>query len=393
MAASLVECPVCLEAYDAEDRVPHVSHCGHNVCRQCLGEVLARCKCPICNVDLRGEAAPTNFELRDLIISFQEAQQTNCKRRKLNPEVLEKSSLNTSTLPEFPFADLKVIKRLGRDRGGFAVCDVQLVRILSTNEEAAAKFFHCPDLSLSQLIISKFLQEAETHFKMKHQNVVTLYGACTDEPGKICLLMEYCEKGSLYDVLQSGIPLNWATKARMAQDLIRAINYLHQRFKIIHQDIKSLNFLVTESLTIKICNNFGISKARQVLEMRDSARSRIMGHSSIQWMAPELLSSFDTQPSEKTDIYSLGVVLWELATGKHPYENCDDARVISLVCQGKRLSVQGLPQGWQCIISQCWAQNPGDRPTSLQLMDLLHELVCMYVCVIFAWKFYNNEIF
>ena len=353
--ASLPECPLCLEAYDVGDHVPHILSCGHNVCHQCMANVMASRKCPTCRRDLRESEAPVNFELRKLIVSFQE----QAKRLKQKPE--EKVPLNT--LPEFPSADLKVIKRLGR--GGFG--DVQLIKILSTNEEAAAKFLHCPDLS--QLAISKFLQEAEIHFKMKHQNVVTLYGACS-EPSKLCLVMEYCHKGSLYDVLQSGVPLDWATKARMAQDMIRSVNSLHQRCKIVHQDIKSLNFLVTESLTVKICD-FGMSKARQ--ETR--TRTRIVGHGSIQWMAPELLDSFDAQPSEKTDIYSLGIVLWELATGKHPYENCDDARITSLVCQGKRLSVQGLPEGWQHIISQCWTQNPGDRPTSLQLMDLSHELV------------------
>jgi serine/threonine protein kinase len=150
--------------------------------------------------------------------------------------------------------------------------------------------------------------------------IVAFHGACV-EPGECCIVMEYHKAGSLRDVLdQSGdglhlstlhlSTLHLSTKIKLAYQMAKSINFLHN-------DIKSHNFLVDDNLNAKV-TDFGLAIIRREVSQRGSPTAPDAGYAgSLPWMAPDYLTSLCY--SDKCDVYSLGVVFWELATPELPF--------------------------------------------------------------------------
>ncbi|CAF1169755.1 unnamed protein product [Rotaria sordida] len=124
----------------------------------------------------------------------------------------------------------------------------------------------------------------------------------------------------------------------------------------------------TDGYFVKI-SDFGLAKIRQETSQQttDSDKQRIVG-GTLQWKAPELLRF--GKPSKASDIYSLGVVFWELATGCVPYEELDEATISQGVKAGERLEIPNdVPSTFASIISNAWSQEPSKRPTAQQLIE------------------------
>ncbi len=117
------------------------------------------------------------------------------------------------------------------------------------------------ELFVQSATISKtFEKEAGAMAECNHPNIVRLFGVCLEE-GKLALLMEYLEKGSLFDLLQNvQITLLWSRRYTIAADIGNGLSYLHSQ-KIIHRDLKSLNILIAKDDTAKI-SDFGLAKIR-----------------------------------------------------------------------------------------------------------------------------------
>ena len=188
--------------------------------------------------------------------------------------------------------------------------NVYLVRHNITQEEYAMKVVD--KKKLNQLYGNSYeqiLNEIKIHSKLDHENIIHLYNVSEDEEN-IKIIMEYAQKGNLYDVIQKekkGISEEKAYKYFI--QIVNAVYYLHQH-NIIHRDIKPENILISEDDTIKLCD-FGWAK-----ELTLENRKTFCG--TAEYMAPEMVTNENY--GFGVDIWSLGNLLYEMIFGHSPFE-------------------------------------------------------------------------
>ncbi|KAK9152868.1 hypothetical protein Sjap_000348 [Stephania japonica] len=163
-----------------------------------------------------------------------------------------------------------------------------------------------------------FEAEVRTLGKIRHKNIVKLLCCCTTRDSKL-LIYEYMPNGSLADLLHSkkGSLLDWPTRYKIAVDAAEGLSYLHHDCvpPIVHRDVKSNNILLDEEFGAKVAD-FGVAKAVDQVGQGAKTMSVIAG--SCGYIAPEY--AYSIRVNEKSDIYSFGVVVLELVTGKRPID-------------------------------------------------------------------------
>ncbi|KAF2350193.1 Protein kinase domain [Trinorchestia longiramus] len=199
-------------------------------------------------------------------------------------------------------------------------------------------------------------QETEINHlrKLNHANIVRFKGVCTTPP-VYCIVMEYCPFGPLFNLIKNGHKIPPQLVASWAKQIAQGMNYLHLH-RIIHRDLKSPNVLIGDQQRVKI-SDFGTSR-----EWNDV--SAIMSFAgTLAWMAPEVIRN---EPcSEKVDIWSFGVVLWELLTGEIPYREVDNSAIIYGVGSNSlHLPIpNSCPDGFKLIVQMCWNPESRHRPS------------------------------
>ncbi|CAN4087278.1 unnamed protein product [Withania somnifera] len=234
--------------------------------------------------------------------------------------------------------------------------------------EVAIKVFLEQDLTAENM--EDFCNEISILSRVRHQNVIFFLGACAKTP-HLSMVTEYMEIGSLYHLIHvSGQKnrLSWQKRLNMLRDICRGLMCLH-RMKIVHRDLKSANCLVNKRWTVKICD-FGLSRIMTNAPMRDSTSA-----GTPEWMAPELIRNETF--TEKCDIFSFGVIVWELFTLRRPWEGIPPNRVVYAVAnEGSRLELPEGPIGR--LIADCWAE-PNERPSCEEILtQLLNHEFSMY---------------
>lgn len=148
------------------------------------------------------------------------------------------------------------------------------------------------------------------------------------------------------------------------------MNFLHtQPTPIIHRDLKSLNILVNCRWTAKI-SDFGLSRFKAT----DGSQALMTSQcGTFQWMAPEVIGG--QMYSEKADIYSYGINLWEIYTRKTPYAGLEPLQVAMVVHTHRRRPTipPECPQWYAKLISDCWAHDPNKRPSFKEILLRLKE--------------------
>jgi len=211
--------------------------------------------------------------------------------------------------------------------------------------------------------LSEFKSEVAILSQLRHPNLVLFLGACIEE--KRCIVYEYLENGNLYDYLRDN-EVKPSEAIRMANDIVCGMNFLHcsQQDPIIHRDLKSLNVLLDRHLNAKI-GDFGLAKLKE----KGTILNEKVG--TIRWTAPEILRG--ESYTEKVDIYSFAIVLWELFTRPAvvPFEGLTISEVKELVINEKRPELPNCNQRIKALITACWQDQPAKRPT---FNDILKEL-------------------
>lgn len=241
----------------------------------------------------------------------------------------------------------------------------EVFRGIWNGTEVAIKVFLEQDLTAENM--EDFCNEISILSRLRHPNVILFLGACT-RPPRLSMVTEYMEMGSLYYLIHlSGQKkkLSWRRRLKMLRDICRGLMCIH-RMKIAHRDIKSANCLVNKHWTVKICD-FGLSRMMTESPMKDTSSA-----GTPEWMAPELIRN---EPfTEKCDIFSLGVIMWELCTLNRPWEGLPPERVVfSVANEGSRLELPEGPIGR--LIADCWAE-PHERPSCEDILTRL--LDCEY---------------
>ncbi|XP_034215235.1 serine/threonine-protein kinase STY46-like isoform X3 [Prunus dulcis] len=212
----------------------------------------------------------------------------------------------------------------------------------------------------------EFTQEVYIMRKVRHKNVVQLIGACT-KPPKLCIVTEFLSGGSMYDFVhkQTGA-ISLQFLLRVAIDVSRGMNYLHQN-NIIHRDLKAANLLMDDNGVVKVAD-FGIARVQ--------AQSGVMTAETgtYRWMAPEVI---EHKPYDhKADVFSFGVVLWELLTGKLPYENLTPLQAaVGVVQKGLRPTIPRHTNPMLMeLMERCWQQDPSLRPEFSEIVKMLQHI-------------------
>ncbi|GMJ13518.1 SUGAR INSENSITIVE 8 [Hibiscus trionum] len=233
-------------------------------------------------------------------------------------------------------------------------------------EVAVKKFL---DQDISGELLEEFKSEVLIMKKIRHPNVVLFMGAVT-RPPNLSIVTEFLHRGSLYRLLhRPNNQLDERRRLRMALDAARGMNYLHNCTPmIVHRDLKSPNLLVDKNWVVKVCD-FGLSRMKHSTYLSSKSTA-----GTAEWMAPEVLRN---EPSnEKCDVYSFGVILWELSTMRQPWGGMNPMQVVGAVgFQHRRLDIpDDMDPTIAEIIRRCWQTDPKLRPTFAEIMAALKPL-------------------
>ncbi|VFV23132.1 low quality protein: mitogen-activated [Lynx pardinus] len=217
-------------------------------------------------------------------------------------------------------------------------------------------------------------QEARLFAMLAHPNIIALKAVCLEEPN-LCLVMEYAAGGPLSRALAGRrvpphVLVNWAVQ------IARGMHYLHCEalVPVIHRDLKSNNILLLQPIegddmdhkTLKI-TDFGLAR-----EWHKTTQMSAAG--TYAWMAPEVIKA--STFSKGSDVWSFGVLLWELLTGEVPYRGIDCLAVAYGVAVNKlTLPIPSTcPEPFAQLMADCWAQDPHRRPDFASILQQLEAL-------------------
>ncbi|XP_062218590.1 probable serine/threonine-protein kinase SIS8 [Phragmites australis] len=260
-----------------------------------------------------------------------------------------------------PWEDLDIGERIGLGSYG------EVYRADWNGTEVAVKKFL--DQDLSGVSLEQFKCEVRIMSRLRHPNVVLFLGYVT-QPPNLSILTEYLPRGSLYRLLhRPNSQIDEIRRLKMALDVAKGMNYLHAGHPtIVHRDLKSPNLLVDKNWVVKV-SDFGMSRLKHHTFLSSKSTA-----GTPEWMAPEVLRN--EPANEKCDVYSFGVILWELATMRVPWSGLNPMQVVGAVgFQNRRLDIpKEVDPQVASIISSCWENDPSKRPSFSQLLSPLKQL-------------------
>jgi len=276
-------------------------------------------------------------------------------------------SASEDNFEEIPLEDLEFGRQIGRGafgevfRGKLNGTDVAIKRLCimeNVNDERG---------------MAEFRRELKFLTRLRHRHIVQFLGACTTPPN-LCIIMDYCDKGSLYGYLHNMNKAFSPFKAlKWMSECAKGLVYLHSK-EIIHRDIKSGNLLIDEGGSIKL-GDFGLSKLHTSGASTGGTASLV---GTYQFMAPELL---DGHPRYTTavDVYSFGVVCWECLTRKEPFYGLSPMQIVAALLRGERPEIEGeavigLPQEYVDLMRRCWDADAHRRPSMTEAASTLERL-------------------
>lgn len=247
--------------------------------------------------------------------------------------------------------------------GGFGV----VFKAKFRGETVAVKKIHAHALSNASSV-GEFQSEVAVLCTLRHPNILRFVGACT-KPPNLMIITEFMARGTLFDVLhQSQMRVTWPMRKKFALDTCKGMRYLHDS-KLLHRDLKSSNLMLDKDFNCKV-GDFGLTRIS-----RGAAAVQMTGQcGTFQYMAVEVLAN---KPySEKADVFSFGILLWEMVARKLPYFGMQPMQVgIAVLQQGMRPPIPPkCPAPLAKLMRACWDSDPNRRPSFEQLVQALEAM-------------------
>eukprot|EP01119_Soliformovum_irregulare_P017898 TRINITY_DN5391_c0_g1_i1.p1 TRINITY_DN5391_c0_g1~~TRINITY_DN5391_c0_g1_i1.p1 ORF type:complete len:569 (-),score=197.91 TRINITY_DN5391_c0_g1_i1:16-1722(-) len=236
--------------------------------------------------------------------------------------------------------------------------------------DVAMKVFDPEHLSFSE---PDFRKEVALMCLLENDNLVPVYGAAIRfREGELWIISELMVKGALDALLKDmGSYMDLHMKVKLARDICRGMSWLHS-MNLMHRDLKSLNLLINRDGTAKLID-FGTSR------VVDENKYMTANVGTPAWIAPEVLNN--EKYSYKADVYSFGIVLWELLTAQSPFSEMRSFEIPQAVINGIRPAIPDVPKedepthAYIRIMQQCWNGNPSNRPTFDELVRIYEEMI------------------
>jgi serine/threonine protein kinase len=233
---------------------------------------------------------------------------------------------------------------------------------------------------------AKFVKELRNQAQLQHPNCVQVYAVCL-EKDNVFIVMEWMHGGSLWDrllltreelhamksgaasAMSRGLSLSARKRLEIAREICDGIQYMHSK-GMVHGDIKSLNVLLGKEGNAKLCD-FGLTTMG--LTASTATNTNVQGTPA--WSAPEILCQ-GQKHSPQTDVYALGIVMWELLTCNAPYEGMTLYQIIGMLTSHQRPPIPnpipaGFPAAYVTMMTRCWDQDPSKRPSAAEVHQCL----------------------
>ncbi|XP_030304817.1 insulin receptor-related protein [Calypte anna] len=292
-----------------------------------------------------------------------------------NPEYFSASNVYIPDEWEVSREKITVIRELGQGSFGM-VYEGLALGLVAEGQETRVALKTVNELATVRERI-EFLNEASVMKAFKCHHVVRLLGVVSQgQPALV--IMELMTRGDLKSYLRSlrpdaennpGLPPpSLGAMIQMAGEIADGMAYLNAN-KFVHRDLAARNCMVSEDFTVKI-GDFGMT--RDIYET-DYYRKGGKGLLPVRWMSPEALKDgiFNTQ----SDVWSFGVVLWEIATlAEQPYQGMSNEQVLRFVMDNGVLErPENCPDKLHELMCWCWQQNPRQRPSFIQLLESIKD--------------------
>ena len=249
----------------------------------------------------------------------------------------------------------KILSKLGE--GGMGV--VYKAEDTKLGRTVALKFLP-PELTRDPEAKARFIQEARAASSLEHPNICTIHEIGETSEGQSFICMSYYAGETLKQKIGTG-PLPAHSAINIGLQVARGLSRAHEA-GVIHRDIKPANIVVTERGEAKILD-FGLAKLAG--QTRLTSTGTTLG--TVAYMPPE--QARGEEADHRSDIWSLGVVLYEMICGRAPFVSAYDQATIYLIIHGKPAQIRkhcsSLPNGLEQIIDRCLAKNPVERYQSI----------------------------
>ncbi|TKA61937.1 hypothetical protein B0A49_10956, partial [Cryomyces minteri] len=262
--------------------------------------------------------------------------------------------------------DLVVVKELGAGNGG----TVSKVQHAATKVVMARKLIH---VEAKKEVRKRIVRELQIMHECNSPYIVSFYGAFMNDGGDVIMCMEYMHCGSLDSISKNFGPVRVDVLGKIAEAILGGLTYLYSAHRIMHRDIKPSNVLVNSRGSVKLCD-FGVSS-----ELDNSVADTFVGTGT--YMAPERIQG--SKYTVKSDVWSVGLTLMELAIGKFPFamDREDDGEpagpqgILDLLQQivlepaPKLPKSDAFPSILEDMIAKCLMKVPEQRPTPQELYE------------------------
>jgi serine/threonine-protein kinase len=222
--------------------------------------------------------------------------------------------------------------------------------------------------ALEENVVTRFEREAKSLALLQHENIIHVYDFHR-ERGALFIVMEYVQGIDLYDLLEKSGRLPYDVAAIIAMQVARALDYIHYR-GIVHRDIKPANVMISRQGGVKLMD-FGIARDTSFRDLTEAGT----GIGTPAYMSPEQV--LGDKLDARSDLFSLGVLLYQMTTGKKPFVEDERRSAMHKIRLEKHVGARRLnpeiPRELERVIDRCLEKQPRDRWRSAQHMVMALE--------------------
>ncbi|GES97471.1 kinase-like domain-containing protein [Rhizophagus clarus] len=296
-----------------------------------------------------------------LIIYF--VERDNNENDKIRANIEEewiKQKIEDEDILYFEYGKFIEFEKIGK--GGFG----DVYKAETIDEKKVALKCLRKSSKIEENVLKDFVKELKVlRIISYHDNINSFLGITKDYEENYIMVLEYANNGNLRDYLRKNFcSLQWKDKIQMALDITCGLKCLHSN-DIIHRDLHSKNILVNNGKLL--IADFGLSK--QIAEATSNSTSNRMGMTA--YIDPQCLKSVNHKKNKKSDIYSLGVLLWEITSGHPPFRYVEQNMLVYYIGHGNQREkpIDSTPAKYLQLYQECWDDDPEKRPDVDQVYD------------------------